>query len=527
MAKKLLFFIFALGVFFSLSAEAVANDKITKEFFGFDFWFKDIRIWQDVIEQMDKDSLNFGLVGYEFPWEKIEPDPPQKGAHSYDWSLADKFAQVVAHSGRQLDLTILPRNNWATIVPYSKMDEPCCDMSPLKEDKDSNASAWGMTAYEAWGEFVFNLVERYDADGIADAPGITRPVIKYLELGAEPDSKEHFLVYGGSPGLFDRMLSVTYKYAKKANPDIQIVRGRSNPGHIFDDNPDEKTLRLRRADYLDFISESFKLGKENFDIFAINLNDHYTGLFPFVRWLESEMNKHGYVKPFMIGDARTTLYPRDNDSPAMRILPPRYPPEFMKILRDPGHPQYRKNKTIQQADEVRHSLCKMLVALASGQEAISLQPVIGPLAHKKEMWQDAGLFDMRIFKQGKGDSLKSRKPLYFACKQISDMLIGADKDIEIISLGENIFAYKLLNGGKKIFFLWHEDPFAVDEQGLVRRNQNMTVNLRPFVSSANVRIKHFVIEIDSNFKPVYPADAVTPAGQITINEMPIAVIEEG
>jgi hypothetical protein len=77
------------------------------------------------------------------------------------------------------------------------------------------------------------------------------------------------------------------------------------------------------------------------------------------------MAKNGYSKPFMIGDARTTLYPRDNDATA-HILPPRYPPGFIESLRDPSHPQHAANRKLFHADEVRQSLRKILVALASG-----------------------------------------------------------------------------------------------------------------------------------------------------------------
>jgi hypothetical protein len=153
-------------------------------------------------------------------------------------------------------------------------------MSPPKEDAGSDITNWGMTAYQAWGDFVFNLVERYDGDGVSDAPGIMRPAIKYLQLGNEPEAPGHFIQYGGTPERYARILAVMYEAAKRANPNTKVARGKSNPAHIFDDNPDETTLRARRADYLDFLSISLKLGKDHFDIFEINFNDHYTGFSP-------------------------------------------------------------------------------------------------------------------------------------------------------------------------------------------------------------------------------------------------------
>ncbi|MDH7560806.1 MAG: T9SS type A sorting domain-containing protein [bacterium] len=492
---------------------------ITPQFFGIDPYGGKDPGWPQFFELLNEDSLNFGLVGFGIGWERIEPAPPQGGVHSYDWSSLDERMQIVVKSGRMADLDILCRSDWATVVPSSQIERPL-GMSPPKEDANSDTT-WGMTAYQAWSDFVFNLVERYDSDGIDDAPGITRPALRYLHLGNEPEAPDHFLAYGGSPELYDRMLAVTYEAAKRANPNILVVRGRSNPGNIFDDNPDEVTLRARSGDYLDFLTTSLRLGSEHFDVFAINFNDHYTGLFPFVRWLKTEMAKNGYTKPLLVAAARTTLCPRDNDAP-VHILPPRYPPGFMESLRDTSHPQHIANRTLYHADEVRQSLRKMVVALASGQEAISLQPGIGPVIHPRAIWRDAGLIDAQVYR-ATGDLRKARKPVYYAARQLMDVLIGADKQVKILDLGADVFAYQITKQGKNFFLLWHEDPFDVDSQGLVRRGQKVAVDLTPFVSTPQVRVKYFVIELDSNYAPIYPSDVIVSANGVVIDETPLLV----
>ncbi len=173
----------------NLAYSASQDGQINREFFGFVFWTRDVRFWRDVLNLMDEDAVGFGLVGLGVGWEKIEPNPPRQGVHAYDWLALDPLIQVMIDSGRMLDFEVLSRNNWATVVPYRNMDEECCAMSPPKEDADSDVAGWGMTAYQAWGDFVFNLVERYDGDGVSDAPGITRPAIKYLQLGNEPEER--------------------------------------------------------------------------------------------------------------------------------------------------------------------------------------------------------------------------------------------------------------------------------------------------------------------------------------------------
>ena len=135
------------------------------------------------------------------------------------------------------------------------------------------------------------------------------------------------------------------------------------------------------------------------------------------------------------------------------------------------------------------------------------------------------MFDARVY-QATGDLRKARKPVYYAAKQLIDALLGADREVKILDLGKNVFAYQVLKEGKKLFFLWHEDPFDVDAQGLVRRNQQITVNLMPFVSTSQVRVRYFVTELDANYAPIYPVDVITSADKVTIDETPVWVVEE-
>ncbi|MFQ5637726.1 MAG: T9SS type A sorting domain-containing protein [bacterium] len=523
MTRTRIFRVFFLAYFYiSIGVLLSQSRQITPEFFGVDFWGRDPQRWRQFFEIVDEDTVAFGLASFgSVGWENVEPEPPVHGKHAYDWTRLDEFVRVVFESGRALDVELLPRNNWATLVPVSEMDEACCDMSPLKEDADSDTAQWGMTASQAWGDFVHHLVERYDGDGVDDAPGITQSAIKYLQLGNEPEAPSHFIEYGGTPERYDRMLEVMYNAARDANPNITVVRGKSNPAHIFDDDPDETTLRARRGDYLDFLATSLRLSKTHYDIFAINFNDHYTGLFPLVHWLQGEMAKNGTSKPFLVGDARTTAYPRDNDD-AGHILPPRYPPGFADTLRDPGHPQHVANRRLYHADEVRQSLKKILTALASGQEAVSLQPVLGPVEHTRALWQDAGLIDARVW-QATGDLRQARKPVYYASKQLIDALLGADRQVEIFDLGPDVLAYKVNNQGKPLLFLWHENPFDVDAQGLLRRNQQVTVDLTSVMAASQLRVTHFVTELDSNRDPVFPQDALVSANEVTIDETPALV----
>ncbi len=522
MKRKRRILFFTLVCFYTLTGSLTAqNQSVTRDFFGVDFWTYDPALWQEFFNLLDEDSVQFGLLGFGVGWEMIEPNPPVHGVHQYNWARLDELMQLGVASGRVFDMNILIRSDWATVVPASEMDEICCDMSPPREDADSDTTQWGMTAYQAYGDFIFNLVERYDADGVDDAPGISRAAIRYLQLGDEPDAPGHFVENGGTPENYDRMLATMYRAAKSADPNILVVRGKSNPGGIFDDDPDETALQTRRRDYLDFIATSLRLGQDHFDLFAINYSDHYTGLFPFTRWLQAEMAKNGYSKPIMVGDARTTAWPRNNDG-GIRLLPRRYAEGFAESLTDDSRPRHAANRRLYHADEVRQSLRKLILALASGQQAISLQPAWGPVVHERMFWQDAGLLDSWIM-EATNSIHKARKPVYYAAKQLIDALLGADRPVRILDLGADVYACQVSRQGENFFLLWHENQFEVDEQEVLRRRQNVIVDLTPFVATAKVRVQHFVIELDSNRAPIYPDDVVVSATELAIDETPVLV----
>ncbi len=76
-------------------------------------------------------------------------------------------------------------------------------------------------------KFVRATVERYDGDGINDAPG--SPVVTYWELYNEPDASIYVLGddwhkgWGSTGAEYAEMLSVAYEAIKQANPKARRV----------------------------------------------------------------------------------------------------------------------------------------------------------------------------------------------------------------------------------------------------------------------------------------------------------------
>lgn len=83
-----------------------------------------------------------------------------------------------------------------------------------------------------WAYFVWKTVERYDGDGVDDAPldpktGV-KPVVKHWEMWNEPDFPCHGDFGGfwnGTPADYYRLLKVGYLAAKHADPESVVILG--------------------------------------------------------------------------------------------------------------------------------------------------------------------------------------------------------------------------------------------------------------------------------------------------------------
>lgn len=143
-------------------------------------------------------------VRVQVSWSDVEPTrttPP-----TYLWTKANNAFAIAREDMGGLNVigTLRYIPSWAASGPEQ----------PIYPDR-----------YDEFAQFVTALVERYDADGINDAPG--SPEILYWELFNEPD---RFNFWGESGGEFANLLKVVYPAVKSANPAAKLVF----PGIAYD-----------------------------------------------------------------------------------------------------------------------------------------------------------------------------------------------------------------------------------------------------------------------------------------------------
>ncbi|MEP7356898.1 MAG: hypothetical protein ABI847_06625, partial [Anaerolineales bacterium] len=149
---------------------------------------------------------NYASDGIDYSWRFVEPAPGQ-----YDWSAWDLLAAESQRQGVSLLAEI------GNSVPA------WANGSQNWRDKPLDLYAEPM-AGSSWYQFVSSMVERYDGDGQADMPGLTRP-IKYWEIWNEPDLREGWNPpdypahqFNGTVADTVRLLQVAYAAVKAADP---------------------------------------------------------------------------------------------------------------------------------------------------------------------------------------------------------------------------------------------------------------------------------------------------------------------
>ena len=142
-----------------------------------------------------------------FIWNHIEKE---KG--NFTWEEVDKYV-VYAQEHNQ---TIL-----ATIWPHANWEQKSC-----KRKKARSPFGKKFTKYlskpcsmDDYKNFLLQLVDRYDGDGVNDMPGLTKP-IKYWDIMNEPEFK---MFFKGSKEDFVEIFNFSSKIIKGKQKEAVIV----------------------------------------------------------------------------------------------------------------------------------------------------------------------------------------------------------------------------------------------------------------------------------------------------------------
>ncbi len=147
-------------------------------------------------------QAGLGVVRVSVPWRTREPQPGQ-----YDWAGLDKIILTLNGLDMEAFLTFDSDAEWGVL--------PSSHSARNHVPKDM----------EVWKGFVSKVVERYDADGIDDAPGLKRPT-RYYQVANEWFGENN--ASGGWTGTIDQLIefvNASNDAVKSADPNAKFVLG--------------------------------------------------------------------------------------------------------------------------------------------------------------------------------------------------------------------------------------------------------------------------------------------------------------
>jgi hypothetical protein len=218
-------------------------------------------------------------------WSPVEPT--DRLPDQYNWAHTDARIIDAAQAGVHLIVTIGQAPSWAATYTDGPIDK--VDLGEFTE-------------------FVGSLVERYDGDGLDDAPG--SPVVNDWEFYNEPDAGDEFRARSGHSAYwghfgdkYAEMLAAVYPVIKEANPNANIVFGGiahdwfEDQGGPFVREFLDDVLAAEGGQYFDIMNF------HAYPLFAPNWTTQGPGLLQKLEHIRSRMHAYGVDKPIIVTES--------------------------------------------------------------------------------------------------------------------------------------------------------------------------------------------------------------------------------
>ncbi len=375
-------------------------------------------------------------------WGRIEPNPPSKGVHKYEWARLDEIVTEYQKYGYKLLVVLKVRCKWGS--------------KPAKAEHRGKAG-YPSTAPKPermgdYAAFVRAIVERYDNDGIDDMPGLKMAIGGY-ELESEA---QHSLFWQGTAEEYGKVLEVTYKEAKKADPNILIFLTGLNFADMFDDMGSLEAVERRIGkllpqqrsfanESLSFIKKALSYG-DYFDAVEFHYINDYRGVYGQVEYIQRELKRHGHTKLIWAGDAAAGPFFVPNAASFNPYMPKADAERTFKQLGNKRDAKHQQTADWFLSEQSKNIVKKFVV----GQEA----GLAGIMMGNTKDWPGYSIPNF-VF-QGMVDPDKTPRPAFYAYKLLIEKLKGYET-IQRLKYDSNVYAYRFSGGGKKpLYVAWAE-----------------------------------------------------------------------
>lgn len=462
---------------------------------------------------------SFGATWVKFTdimWGDIVPRAGLRTCQQYAWGKLDGWVKEWQAAGFQIQMVLRSKSNWATQPPYRTDIQAGFGRTASTPPKPDQ--------WEAYGDFVRCVVERYDADGIEDMPGLRMPLLDY-EIESEVAVE---IFWQGTAEEYLRLLKLAYDRVKAANPRARVIASGLGIPELFDDGagaevwtPRMNQWRARSANnkemlaffdrvqvFIDLIMEH----PEAFDVVEGHWLTDYKSIYGGLEWIRGEMTKRGYQKPVWAGDATSAM--NLMVAPAFFEDKPFKPLELIRlrgvlgvggILNDPKHADYPATQRWFRAEQARLTVKKLVTGMAAGLEGVNLCCL--------QDWPAISFFPY----QGLTDDKQQPRPAPYSYRLVVNKLTGFSA-VKRLSLSKDIYAYQFTVKNKPVTVVWNDEG-----RYYLATEKEPSVQLELPFAAAQARVTHIITEAGQTEPRVETINSTRGRLRLQLNGEPVFV----
>jgi polysaccharide biosynthesis protein PslG len=184
-------------------------------------------------------TAGINWVRLNWSWKDIEPEQGQ-----FNYSQFDRVVAAAAERDVQLLAILTSVPPWSSTAP-DELKNQYGNLAPVDRYRPANPDDWKL--YVQW------VVERYDGDGLEDAPG--SPRIGHWEVWNEPNLS---LFWPPEPDVreYVELLKISYEAITQADPSATVVLGGLSGSGINAEGTGylQQIYKLGGAPYFDIVS---------------------------------------------------------------------------------------------------------------------------------------------------------------------------------------------------------------------------------------------------------------------------------
>jgi hypothetical protein len=453
-------------------------------------------------------------------WSTVERPP---GSGAYDWADLDARVRNVQAAGVSAVFVLKAGNG-------PSFSDPACleRVQSAPDDAFSNGRALSSCPIRpemegAWGRMVGAVVERYDADGLGDMPGLTGSARVDLQVENEAANSELW-DYGETDRVaaadrYLRLLELSHQAKQSANPGTQIIlAGLVQPNLLArcDGQPGAPgcgALTIQRN--LAF-TRRILTRPAIFDAVDVHVFVYYHFepgyIDEAVSWVAGQMQQLGYQRPLYClewtgammlhvasegyVDEFAGYFPYSGEFPTPAAFQAMY-----AALDQPSNVVYREWFEAEQAKELAKLFTNLLAHGLARLVHVQYADFRPGAPWDNVWWNWQG-----VIKYVGGAAI--RKPGYYTYNVLAGRLAGFT-NARRVGPGGDVRLYEFtVASGDPSYVLWTDGPPAA-------------LDLSSVLTRGNARVTHVVTELGPGDQPIVPPEETVPATAVPAGDVPV------